>query len=488
MGALSSVHPRSILTFETVACGGKPVKKDNRNKAFIARTAKLFVSIIVCISLALPFPTPSIAQEAEESRSIDKLLALISNASTYGMFVNRDEYSELRGDVLSVDFLEKNSQPTPEEAKQLLNVLDGVESKRILWLERLIANIEGLRESQGPGTLPAVDLVELRTQCGELDEKTVEPIRELFQTLIAGRAVDDNTLKAVTDASIERNECQAHLDRFLAAVAEHADNLQREIEDLRAQIEVKKRECDALPDGTEAEKAAKEQCVVELTVLEDNLKDVQEKYNETKETEASGKDFKIALGILAIIGGIIAAAYGDGVTAIELWTAGAALIESANKKDIQNIERTRSAGVERVIDGAGQASEEEIRVLEESLKQRGLEPVEYENAEAGFSVSIFQGNGTVEVYLSSIEQADGTKAPQLVASLTAANTDVLASSKGDIGFANLLFSKVNGDLFGEKNVVSMNVDGLLQPGGESIGFAVAETSPGSKQFVITIAD
>lgn len=453
--------------------------------AFIARTA---LTLVVCISLALPFPSTSIAQEAEQTSSVDKILELISNASTYGMFVNRDEYSELRADVLSVDFLQQSSQPTPEEAKKLLAVLDGVESKRTLWLKRLIANIEGLRQSQGPGTLPAVDLVELRSQCGELDEKTVAPIRELFQTLIAGRAVDDDTVKAVTDASIERNECQAHLDRFLAAVAEHADNLQKEIDDLRAQIEVKKRECDDLPDGTEAEKATKEQCVVELNVLEDNLKDVQEKYNETKETEASGKDFKIALGILAIIGGIVAAAYGDGVTAIELWSAGAALIESANKKDIQNIERIRSAGVERVIEGAGQASEEEIRALEDSLKQRGLEPVEYENAEAGFSVSIFQGNGTVEVYLSSIEQEDGTKVPQLVASLTAANTDVLASSKGDVDFANLVFSKVNGNLFGEKNVVSMNVDGVLQPGGESIGFAVAETSPGSKQFVITIAD
>lgn len=456
--------------------------------AFIAKTAKLFLTIAVCISLALPFPASSIAQEEEQTSSVDRLLELISSASTYGMFVNRDEYSELRGDVLSVDFLQQSSQPTPDEAKKLLDVLDGVESKRTLWLERLITNIEGLRESQGQSTLPAVDLVELRNQCGELDEKSVAPIRELFQTLIAGRAVDDDTVKAVTEASIERNECQAHLDRFLAAVAEHADNLQREIEDLRAQIEVKKRECDALPDGTEAENAAKEQCVVELTVLEDNIKDVQEKYNETKEAEASGKDLKIALGILAIIGGIIAAAFGDGATAIELWAAGAALIESANEKDIQNIERTRSAGVERVIEGAGQASEEEIRALEESLEQRGLEPVEYANAEAGISVAIFQGNGTVEVYLSSVEQADGTKAPQLVASLTAANTNVLASSKGNVDFENLLFSKVNGDLFGERNVVSMNVDGVLQPGGEGIGFAVAEISPGSKQFVITIAD
>lgn len=457
-------------------------------KAFISRTVKSFLTLLVCISLALPISSPSIAQEAEQVRSIDKLLSLISNASTYGMFINRNEYSELRGDVLSVDFLEENSQPTPEEAEKLLGVLDGVESKRKLWLERLIANIEGLRESQGPGTLPAVDLVELQRQCGELDKKTVAPIRKLFQTLIAGGAVDDETVNAVTNAGIERNECQAHLDRFLAAVAEHADNLQREIEDLRAKIEVKKRECNDLPDGTEAETAAKEQCVVEQKILEDKFKDVQEKYNETKETEASGKDFKIALGILAIIGGIVAAAFGDGLTAIKLWAAGAALIESANQTDIQNIERTRSAGVERVIDGAGLASEDEILLLEESLRQRGLEPVEYNNAEAGFSVSIFQGNGTVEVYLSSIEQADGTKAPQLVASLTAANTDVLASGKGDVDFANLLFSKVNGDLFGEKNVVSMNVDGVLQPGGESIGFAVAETSPGSKQFVITIVD
>ncbi|MCB1469983.1 MAG: hypothetical protein KDK08_23185 [Rhizobiaceae bacterium] len=453
-----------------------------------ARFSKLFITYAICLAMIMPYPTLSNAQDATNASSFDKLLSLISNASTYGMFVNRDEYTSLRNEVLSLNFIEGQETPTPEDAKAVLDALNNVEKKRQIWLERLITNIKGLRQSQGPDVLPAVDLIELEKACGELNKKTVEPIQSLLESLIDGNTATEKELEAVSDANAERNECQAQLDRFLAAVAEHAENLQREIEALRSQIEKKKQECEKLPSATDAEKAAKEACNTELKVLEDRLKDVQEKYNETRETEASGKDFKIALGVLAIIGGIVAAAYGDVNTAIALWGAGANLINSANKKEMETIENTRSAGVARVIDGAGQATEADLKALEDSLKERGLEPVDYQNDASGFSVSIFQGNGTVEVYLSSVKQEDGSSLPQLVASLAPANTEVLASNKGEFKFSDLRFVSVQGDLFGERNAVSMSVNGTYGVDAQPIEFSVSETSPGSKQFVITVAE
>lgn len=450
--------------------------------------SKALVTYLTCFALILPYPVSVVAQDAAQDSPMDSLLSLISNASTYGMFVNRDEYSALREEVLARAFIEGSEAPSQEEAQELLQALDSVEIKRKIWLERLIKKIEDLRARQGSEILQAVDLVELSKACGQLDELTVKPIRNLFESLIAGRAASEQELEAVGDAGAERNECQAQLDRFLAAVAEHAENLQKELDVLRSQIEQKKRECDALPSATDAEKSATVACAVDLTVLNDRLKEVQEKYDETRETEAGGKDFKIALGILAIIGGTVAAAYGDANMAIGLWSIGAELINSADDKEMETIEKTRSAGVTRIIEGASSATEAEVNRLADTLKERGLEPVEYTNDASGFSVSIFQGDDIIEIYLTSVKQADGTTLPQLIASMTSENTDIVANNRGFDDFKIIRFANVDGSLFGERNAVSMSVRGTLGDPVEPVEFSVSETSPGSKQFVITIAE